>query len=120
MKNRNGDYGGHASFTFNVERILDKNTGQYFFCDDKSIDTEDDKYAYVIVCLEVKGKAYYVAGKTHGPPEYCFPDESDCEVEIILGPDGYDWTKNMSEIEMKTIRDMMCIECAEDDNGYDP
>ena len=118
MNRNNGDYYGSASFNFWVERFVDNATGGYFHCDGPIAETDEARYKYTTVTLKIKGNAHYRSGKFYGLPEDCYPDDSDCEVEHVLGPDDMDWSDLISAQEQELIRDKIRTECASDDSYY--
>jgi hypothetical protein len=80
-------YSGTAEFQFEIEREID---GEY-----------------KIIVLQIEGRSYFTPGKFHALPENCYPDEGETEVTSVLGPDGKDWSANLSDSENDSILEMI-------------
>lgn len=106
-----GGYSGTASFEFGIERYLDKKTGKYIAYVLGEVDEE--RYEYTTLTLNVEGRSYFAPGKTYGPPENCYPDEGEVEITKAIGPDGKDWTDQLTHSEHDSLLEMI------DDNVRD-
>lgn len=119
MRRRFGDWGGHTSFGFEVERMHNLHTDEYLTIDDydKSHPNEDDNpdWEYVNVELNVSGSAYYTSSYTTGDPADCYPDDSGMEIEHIMF-NNVDWTDNITKAELECIKDEIVDNCR---NGGD-
>ena len=56
--------------------------------------------------LEIEGTGYYVPGRYSGPPEYCYPEDSDAEILSVRLKDGRPLPKAvvLSDVEASDIR----------------
>lgn len=109
-------YSGSTDFDFEIERYVNKKTGQktaYL------LDPEDPEYEYETFTLKVEGSAYFTPGRLSGPPENCYPDEGDCEIIACVGPDGKDWESQLTHSERDAILDQIQEEVSSDE-GPDP
>ena len=95
-------YSGSASFTFEIERYKNNQTGEFIFIDSLP-EGKDNDYTYTITLLEVEGNSYFHPGKYHGPPEDSYPDEGETEITSVVGPDGKDWSATLSDSENDSI-----------------
>ena len=123
-------WGGSVSFEFEIERYQDKESGElYTDAEVEEIGGDiDSKYECVTIELSVEGEAHYTPGYTSGLPENCFPDDSDSDIESVIGPDKKDWYAKLTTSEVKCITDKLIEEaqnieadgddCAGDD-AYD-
>lgn len=113
-------YSGNASFDFEIERYKDKESGELIALD--LVPNEDDfEYEYQTITLKVEGRAYYAPGRTYGPPENCYPDEGETEIEKVLGPDGQDWEDKLTKSEMESILEEIQETVSSYDGGdYEP
>lgn len=97
-------YSGNTTFDFEIERYRDKETGNYYLVSDVPDRSDDNfEFEYETITLEVSGSSYFVPGKISGPPEDCYPDEGDTEIESVIGPDGKDWYDRLSSSEINSI-----------------
>ncbi len=53
--------------------------------------------------LTISGSAYFRSGKLSGPPEDCYPDEGDVEMEECKDANGVDWTNLLTDKERERI-----------------
>lgn len=113
-----GGYSGTASFDFEIERYKDKKTGQYIAYVLGEVDEE--RYEYTTLKLQVEGSSYFQPGKLYGPPENCYPDEGDTEIEAAIGPDGKDWTDQLTHSEHDSIVEMIQENVQDGLDGPDP
>jgi len=90
-------YSGTTSFTYEIYRGDDDNE----------------------VSLQIEGRAYYAPGRYYGPPENCYPDESEVEITSCIGPDGKDWEDQLTESEKDQILEIIQDNVASDE-GPDP
>jgi len=111
-------YSGNASFDFEIERYKDKKTGQYIAYVLGEVDEE--RYGYTTVTLHVSSRSYFQPGRLSGPPEDCYPDEGETEVESIIGPDGKDWTAQLTHSEYFAIQEMIEENVKDGLDGPDP
>ena len=100
-------YSGTASFEFEVERYKSVSTGELVTADNYPDDAEESDYEYQLIKLNVEGSSYFTPGRTHGLPENCYPDEGDTEITSVIGPDGKDWSANLSDSENDSILEMI-------------
>lgn len=111
-------YSGTTSFEFEIERYKHKKTGKetaYLLCG-----INEDDYEYHTVALQVEGSAYYTPGRLYGPPENCYPDEGEVEITSVIGPDGKDWTDQLTHAERDTIEEMITEHVCGGLDGPDP
>lgn len=109
-------YSGNASFIFEVERYLNKQTNQLMTPDQAEAEAKDHlfgdtwfdmNYEYQCIPLEVEGSSYYQEGRLSGLPENCYPDEGDTEITSVLGPNKEDWTSKLTKSENDSILEMI-------------
>lgn len=119
---RNGNYKGSTSFTFEVERWRDAN-GTLLTDDEVSAITKgwsndafDNAFHYECIGLKVKGYVYFERGRYYGPPEMCYPDEGEEQISSVIGPNGEDWSKRLAEYERNKILERIVedVKCGED------
>jgi len=72
MKNLNAS----GSISYFVERVVDKENAIL------SIPKDTDENVIEIE-LNISGWTYFKQGNTYGPPEKCFPDESESEITNV-------------------------------------
>ncbi len=110
-------YSGDCSFTYTIERFRDTDTNQYI----DHCDVEDDDFGYSLemIDLKVSGSAYYRPGKYSAAPEDCYPDESDVEVDSVIGPDNQDWYCLLSQKEIEDIETQIVDMVSSGDTLYD-
>lgn len=113
-----GGYSGTASFDFEIERYKDKKTGQYIAYVLGEVDEE--RYEYTTISLHVEGRSYFQPGKLYGPPENCYPDEGETEIESAVGPDGKDWTDQLTHSEHDSLLEMIQENVQDGLDGPDP
>jgi len=113
-----GGYSGTASFDFEIERYKDKKTGQYIAYVLGEVDEE--RYEYTTLTLHVEGRSYFQPGKLYGPPENCYPDEVETEIEAAVGPDGKDWTDQLTHSEHDSLLEMIQENVQDGLDGPDP
>jgi len=121
-------YVGSASFDFEIERYKDKSSGELIAAvpgrNETAAILADDgfEYEYVILPLKVEGRSYFQPGRFYGPPENCYPDESETEITSVIGPDGKDWYNLLTseEKEMITfmIQEYVMDDCEPDYDDY--
>jgi len=118
-RNRRGGYSGSSTFTFTVDRFLDKNTGEYLLEQDipESISDEEfsSRFEFKELDLEVSGSSWYNPGYTSGPPEDCYPDEGDTEIDSVIGPDGEDFYDLLTSKEVEDITSQLDKNCQDSD-----
>jgi hypothetical protein len=100
-------YSGTASFEFEIERYKDKESGELLSHDKVKPDDDGFEYEYQTIALQVEGRSYFAPGRTYGPPENCYPDEGDTEIESVIGPDGKDWESKLTDEERESIMTMI-------------
>jgi len=104
--NRGGSgYGGSVSFDYEIERYKHKESGEMFI--DLPENSNEDDYELVTFEIEIEGSAHYTPGRTSGPPESCYPDDSDSEIEKAIGPDKKDYYHKLSYHEKFSINEMI-------------
>lgn len=111
-------YSGNASFDFEIERYKDKESGELLLLDLVPDQEDDFEYEYQVLTLKVEGRAYYSPGRTSGPPEDCYPDEGDTEIEKVTGPDGQDWQDQLTDREVDMILGQIQEAVSSYDGGY--
>lgn len=111
---RHSKYSGSTSFDFELERLKSKLTGELFKYD-SSIEDNDD-YEHHVVMLRITGNSYYVPAYRSGLPEDSYPAEGDTEITSINGPDGKDWSDQLSNSENNDILEMIEAKCADEDH----
>lgn len=101
-------YSGNTTFDFEIERYRDKENGNYYLVSEVPDRSDDNfEFEYETITLEVSGSSYFVPGKINGPPEDCYPDEGETEIESVIGPDGKDWYDRLSSSEIDSITSML-------------
>lgn len=101
-------YSGSANFQFEIERYLDKDSKETLFLSDLPESSGDDfEFEFKIIELQVTGHASFYPGKYSGPPEDCYPDESESEIESVVGPDGKDWYHLLTDSEREAILNLI-------------
>lgn len=70
-------YNGSATITFCVERAKDSE-GKFH-----PVQEGDDPERIEEIEVEVSGRSYFAEGRFSGPPEDCYPDEGETEVETV-------------------------------------
>lgn len=114
------NFTGHTSFDFEIERYRNKFTNQLVA---HNADTAADEFGivfeYKVISLEIEGRSYFRSGRTSGPPEDCYPDEGDTEVEAVIGPDGNDWSDKLTDDEQSQILMMVQDNCMNDPDDYE-
>lgn len=111
------NYSGHTSFTFNVQRYLDSDTGIYYHPDNKpEFLSEKD---YKLVPLFIKGHSFFTIGRTSGPPDLCYPDEGETNIESITGPDNVSWEDKLSDEEIESVLSEIDSKVQDDYHWYD-
>ena len=119
-------YSGSTSFEFEVERYRSRENGKLYAAipgTEQAVNImEDDgfEYEYVTVKLEVEGRSYFTPGRLSGPPEDCYPDEGETEIQSVIGPDGKDWQDQLTEEEESMIIDMIQENVSQGLDGPDP
>ena len=114
-------YSGTVNFEYVIERFLNLKNGTLALEDQIGLD--DENFQYHPIQLNVVGRASFMSGRISGPPEDCFPDESDLEIESIRAvKGGWDWSKAITDGERKSIMDLIQEQCMEEalDDCYDP
>lgn len=111
-------YSGSTSFEFEIERYKDKKTGQYIAYVLGEVDEE--RYEYTTIKLDVEGRSYFQPGKLSGLPEDCYPDEGETEIESVIGPDGKDWTDQLTHAEHDSLLEMIQENVQDGLDGPDP
>ena len=116
--------GGSSSFSFQLERYKDKETGEFY--DESEInDIENDfEFESVYLNVEVSGSATFTPGKYTGPWEESYPSEVETEIESVLGPNNEDWSNRLSSgeteaIEEKLVDNVLDNDCDYDERDYD-
>lgn len=102
-------YKGSATITFYVNRVKDAN-GKW------QVPKPQDDWEELE--LEVHGTAYFQPGKLYGPPENCYPDEGQSEIESIT-LDGKPWDGELTDKETERAEEKL-DESVREDEGPDP
>jgi hypothetical protein len=100
-------YSGTASFEFEIERYKDKESGELLTHEKVNPDDDGFEFEYQTFTLQVEGRSYFAPGRCYGPPENCYPDEGETEIESVLGPDGKDWEDKLTSEERESILTMI-------------
>ena len=86
-----------------------KQTAKFDFED---LETEVDDTTW-LVSGSVVAEIYHAPGRTSGPPEDCYPDESECELtkvtDVVISDGEREWTA-----EQKPKLVAQCLEQLED------
>ena len=129
-KNKNGNYSGKASISFEIERYKNIRT-QTLMTEDEvyevisNLDEFDHDYIighdYIYECipLSINGDAYYDHGRTNCSNDDAYPPEGEININSVIGPDGKDWEDVLTESERDQIRDMIAEGAQEDGSDYD-
>jgi hypothetical protein len=118
---RNGGWSGKADFKYEIERYKRVSDGMLFTVDAPEVvaagDLSEDTAEWTYALIEVKcsGSVFFSPGRMYGPPEDCYPDEGDLELEEVTGPDGKDWLDLLTKGERQNIESQLAEECHEGD-----
>lgn len=115
-------FSGSSTFTFEVERYVDKFGNVYTEAEYDKLDGEDVNCAcdYLTIKLSVTGSASHTPGRLYGPPEDCYPDDSESWIEGVKHPDGSDWSDKITESEKDAIYECLFDSIESDrDDGRD-
>jgi hypothetical protein len=118
MAHKNGSWSGKSTFTYEVERYVRQADGVHFHLDAPEVaKVEEDsaEWKYALIELKCSGSAFFSPGRMYGPPEDCYPDEGDLELEEVTGPDGKDWLNLLTKGERQNIESQLAEECHEGD-----
>jgi hypothetical protein len=97
-------YSGSVSFSYEIERYKDKESGEFILENDLPPDDDEGfEFEYTLILLTIKGSSYYDPGSFSGPPENSYPEEEDTEIESITDSDGNDWEYRITESERSYI-----------------
>jgi hypothetical protein len=120
MARKRSGWGGSTFFEFEVKRYKDRDSGKLYTKDQISrIDGgEDSEFEYVTIMLDVEGSAYYIPGYTSGAFEDCYPDDSDSEIESVIGPDKEDWYNKLTSKELNSITSKLIEQVKKNQNDY--
>lgn len=112
-------YSGRVSFSIEVERYVDKSTGEILLPKNVNFSNEDFDFEYDIetIELEVTGNSYYTPGRYSGLPEDCYPDESETEIESVYDVNGKDWRDNLTSDEENMIIELIAEKVSNGDCG---
>lgn len=91
----------HVNFNFTIDRFINLETREMV---DQS-PSDEGSFQYLPIDLKVEGSYYFRPGKYSGPPESCYPDESEAEILSLTDSDGQDWTNQISTKEESIILD---------------
>ena len=107
-----GRYSGSTSFTYEIERYKDKESGEFILEKDLPPDDDEDfEFEYTLILLTIKGSSYYNPGLFSCPPEKSYPDEEDTEIESITDSYGNDWEYKITESERSYILENIQQNC---------
>ncbi len=112
-------YSGSASFTFEVERYKNRDTGELVVADLVPESADELEYEYQLIKLKVEGTSYFQSGRYYGPPENCYPDEGDTEITSVIGPNKENWSQKLSSEEEDKIIDMITEQAQEGEPDFD-
>jgi hypothetical protein len=92
----------HVNFNFTIDRFINLETKEMV----NQVSSDDESnFQYLPIDLSVEGSYYFRPGKYSGPPEHCYPDESEAEILSLTDSDGQDWTNQISTKEESIILD---------------
>jgi hypothetical protein len=91
-------YNETVFFEFELERLFDPKTQVFSNSLEESEDVE-----FKTIKLKVEGRSYYHPGQYYGPPEYCYPSESDTEILSVENENGEDWLDKLTEPEVQSL-----------------
>ena len=94
-------YSVEPSFSFEIERYKNKTSNEYITLD--KLNGNEELYEYTTINLDIEGKFFFCSGKLSGPPEDCYPSESDTEIISVIDDDGNDWYNLLTENEVNNI-----------------
>lgn len=116
-------YSGETSFDFEIERWKNKESGELlvFTHPNRATIFLDDNFEFELetISLAVEGRAYFQPGKFSGPYEDSYPDSSEAEITVAIGPDGKDWADKLTQDETGAILAMI-DERVQDGDPFDP
>jgi hypothetical protein len=115
-----GGYSGPASFSIEIERFIDKETGELLTEEElPDVDSgEEFEYEHTFIELYVKGHAYYRPGVYCRRPEDCYPDESDLEIESITDEYDNDYLPILTKSELASVEEKI-LDYVRDSNKYE-
>ena len=115
-KNKRGGYGGKTTFSFEIDRFFDPITNS-FLTEDEAESCENECFHQSIE-LDITGNAYYEPARLSGPPEDCYPEDSNIEIESVQDSNGKSWINNLTPYEISCIEEAL-MDYAQDDGDYD-
>lgn len=98
-------YNGKAKFKFDIERMLDAESGRILDMNSEEDMSDEQRYHYKVISLDVSGRAYRCEARLYGDPSVCYPEEGDCEILSAIDGDGKDWIDDLTDYEEDCIRD---------------
>ena len=115
---------GNAIIFYEIERYQDMQTLKYltvsemdaiFQSGNSDLRINDDEwievnYHYHLIPLTIEGSAYFAPGKFYGPPENCYPNESEAELLSVRDASGKDWINDLTDSECDIIIDNLVEE----------
>lgn len=107
-------YSGSVEFDFEIERLKDCSSGTYHLVDELVVDENDSNFSFELINLTVRGSAYFTPGKYYGPPENCYPDEGDADLESALDSNKKDWQDLLTKEEREILIDEIVARVQED------
>lgn len=105
-------YSGSTSFTYEIERYKDKESGEFLL--EKDLPPEDDdgfEFEYTLIILTINGSSYFKPGSPYCLPENSYPDEEDTVIESITDDNGNDWEYKITETERSYILEIIQEQC---------
>ena len=106
-KNKRGGFSGKSSFDFEIERYKNIATGNLITAEEsENIENWEEvskQYEYMIINLSISGDAYFSPGRTNCSNDDAYPDEGECNISSVIGPDNKDWENILTESERDDI-----------------
>jgi len=114
------NYSGSTSFEFEIERYKDRESGELLPHSKVPVDDDGFEFDYQTITLHVEGRSYFTAGRFYGPPENCYPDEGETEIESVTGPDNKSWEDQLTDEERESIISQIEERIQDQDGDYEP
>lgn len=111
-------YSCNTNLLFEIERIKNKETGEYLtgeqFFDLIGLLKEDYKkenYLYEIIKLSIDGNAWYDSGINTGLYELSSPPEGEPYILSAIDNNKRDWIDELTDDEIEDINEMIIDQC---------